>query len=246
MSQEVTMAFQGFTEREFDIFDLQGFAVRMPAIRAEVTPRLKALGEQIAPALPELTHRELHPHVAQHLRRTVNPPVETWVAFSPSPRAYKPYIHFRVAINGGGLKVVCHLEEDSEDKPAFAEGLKRNAAAVARHLAAYPGIRSGDERGKEAMQAGEARFGASGSERQRRGPGPGPRPWSEAELATLGERLSRVKAQDASFAILFDRGNPVVASPAALLEAALDAMRTLLPIYRLGAEPGVVLDGAGR
>jgi len=221
------MAFNGFTEREFEIFDRAEFATRMPAIRAEITPRLKALGEQIATSLPEMTHRELYPHVAQHLRRTVNPPVETWVAFSPSPRAYKPFIHLRVAINGGGLKVVCHLEEDSEDKATFADGLQRNAAALARHLAAHPEIRAGDVRGAEAMQQA-------------------PRPWSEAELATLAERLSRVKAQDASFAVPMDRDNPVVACPTALVAAALDAMRTLLPIYRLGAEPGVVLDGAGR
>jgi uncharacterized protein YktB (UPF0637 family) len=221
------MGFNGFTEREFEIFDLPGFAIRMPAIRAEITPKLKALGDQIAPALPEVAHRELFPHVAQHLRRTVNPPIETWVAFSPSPRAYKPFVHFRVAINGGGLKVVCHLEEDSEDKPAFADGLQRNAAAIARHLATHTEIHSGDARGKEAML--EA-----------------PRPWSEAELATLAERLARLKGQDASFAIRFDPDDPAVASSTALVEATLGAMRTLLPIYRLGAEPGVVLDGARR
>jgi uncharacterized protein YktB (UPF0637 family) len=219
------MPFNGFTDHEFDIFDRAGFATRMPAIRAEITPRLKALGEQIAPSLPEMTHRELYAHVAQHLRRTVNPPVETWVAFSPSPRAYKPFIHLRVAINGGGLKVVCHLEEDSEDKATFADGLQRNAAALARHLAAHPEIRAGDVRGKE---AGATPY----------------RPWSEAELAALAERLARVKAQDASFAIPMNRNQAVVASPATLVEAALDAMRTLLPIYRLGTEPGVVLDGA--
>src|SRR5581483_9932503 len=98
------------------------------------------------PSLPEITHRELYPQVAQHLRRSVNPPVETWVAFSPAPRGYKPFIHFRVAINGGGLKVVCHLEEDSEDKATFAGGLQRNAAALACHLAAHPEIRAGDVR----------------------------------------------------------------------------------------------------
>jgi uncharacterized protein YktB (UPF0637 family) len=213
------MAFNGFTEREFEIFDLPGFAVRMPAIRAETTPKLKALGDQIAPSLAETTHQELYPHVAQHLRRTVNPPIETWVAFSPSPRAYKPFVHFRVAINGGGLKVVCHLEEDPEDKPAFADGLNRNAAAIARHLAAHPEIRSADVRGKEAMRDA-------------------PRPWSAAELATLAERLAHLKGQDASFAIRFDRDDPVVASPTPLVEATLGAMRALLPIYRLGAEPG--------
>ena len=215
------MLFSGFTDREFEIFTLPGFETRMPAIRAEITPKLKELGEQLAPALREAAGREFHPHVAQHLRRTVNPPVETWVAFSPSPRAYKPFIHFRVAINGEGLKVACYLEEDAEDKPTFAEGLKRNAAALAEYMARHPEIRCQDPRGE------------LGS--------PAPPP-DAAALTAFGERLGSVKAQHASFAIPFDRAHPAIASPAALADAALGAMRTLLPIYRLGAEPGVVLD----
>jgi uncharacterized protein YktB (UPF0637 family) len=216
------MAFSGFREREFDIFHLPGFETRMPAIRAEVTPKLKVLGEQLLPSLREATRVEFHPHVAQHLRRTVNPPVETWVAFSPSARAYKPFTHFRVAINGEGLKIVCHVEEDSEEKATFAAGLQRNAAALAAYLAAHPEIQAGVARGELGSGA------------------PSP---DAAALTALGQRLERVKAQDATFCIALDRRDPILGSTA-LTERALAAMRALLPIYRLGAEPGVVLDGA--
>lgn len=216
------MGFNGFTKREFEIFHLPGFEARMPAIRAEVTPKLKVLGEELLPSLREASGVEFYPHVAQHLRRTVNPPVETWAAFSPSPRAYKPFTHFRVAINGEGLKIVCHVEEDSQDKATFGEGLRRNAAVLAAYLAARPEIRAGVPRGEL---------------------GSGAPPPDAAALRALGERLERVKAQDATFCIALDRRDPVVGS-AALIERALAGMRALLPIYRLGAEPGVVLDGA--
>jgi uncharacterized protein YktB (UPF0637 family) len=216
------MAFNGFTQREFEIFHLPGFETRMPAIRAEVTPKLKALGEQLLTSLRQASRVEFHPHVAQHMRRTVNPPVETWAAFSPSTRAYKPFTHFRVAINGEGIKIVCHVEEDSDDKATFAAGLKRNSAALAACLAAHPEIQTGVPRGEL---------------------GSGAPPPDAAALAALGERLERVKAQDATFCIALARTDPVVGSTA-LLERALAAMQTLLPVYRLGTEPGFVVDAA--
>jgi len=212
--------FDGFAASAFAIFDLPTFQTRMPAIRAEITPRLKALGEQLAPLLEEAAGREIHPHVAQHLRRTVNPPIETWVAFSGSPRAYKPFVHLRVAINGAGVKIVCHLEEDADDKPTFAENLKQNAAALAAYLAQHPEIHLMVPRGSLV----EATLGTD-----------------RASLEALAERLSRVKAQDASFAIPFPRTGPALGSADALAAASLAAMRTLLPIYRLGLEAGVVL-----
>jgi uncharacterized protein YktB (UPF0637 family) len=215
------MAFNGFTRNEFEIFSLPDFEMRMPAIKERITPRLKELGEALLPALQAATGKEFHAHVAQHLRRRVNPPVETWVAFSPSPRAYKPFTHLRVAINGEGIKFVCHVEEDSDDKPTFAEGLKRNAGTLAGYLARHREIRAGVPRGEL---------------------GNGSAPPDEAELSALATRLAGVKAQDASFSIALDRADPSLASADALQKEALAALKTLLPLYRLGAEPGVVLD----
>jgi uncharacterized protein YktB (UPF0637 family) len=216
-------AFNGFTDREFEIFALPSFEARMPALKAEITPRLKALGDQLAPALQERLASEIHPHVAQHLRRSVNPPVETWVAFSRSPRAYKPFVHFRVAINGEGVKVVCYLEEDAEDKPVFAEALRRNAGALAGYFRRHPEVRAMDPRGQLSDPAA-------------------PSPGDEAALAGLADRLSRLKGQHASFSIPIERADPTVASPQQLAAIALDGILTLAPLYRLGAEPGIVLE----
>jgi uncharacterized protein YktB (UPF0637 family) len=40
----------------------------------------------------------MYPHTASHARRRVNPPDDTWVAFSRSERGYKRFAHFEVGI----------------------------------------------------------------------------------------------------------------------------------------------------
>jgi uncharacterized protein YktB (UPF0637 family) len=207
--------FSGFTERDFAVFDLPDFATRMPELKANITPKLKELGEELAPRLSEACGQTLYPHVAQHLRRSVNPPAETWVAFSRDRRGYKPYIHFRVAINGEGVKVACYLEEYSDDKPALAENLKRNAAALADYLKGNPQIRSHDH---------EANYGRLLDGRT----------LSEADITHLADRLSKVKSQHANWAIRFAKSDRVVRSPE-LADTALKAVGDLLPLYRLGS-----------
>ena len=108
--------FNGFTDLEFDIFELPGFEARMPAIRARITPLMKELGAMMTQPLRLATGLELYPHPAQHMRRRVNAPEETWVAFSRSPRAYKPFIHTRLAVNASGVRITCHLEDYADDK----------------------------------------------------------------------------------------------------------------------------------
>src|SRR6266511_3600407 len=94
--------FKGFTEDDFEIFSLPDFDTRMPALKSRITPKLKELADELLPRLIERTGLELSTHVAQHLRRSVNPAGETWLAFSRSARAYKPFVHLRVAINLSG------------------------------------------------------------------------------------------------------------------------------------------------
>jgi uncharacterized protein YktB (UPF0637 family) len=212
----------GFTSRDFDIFDLPDFETRMPTLKAEITPKLKAIGEVLAPRLSEAMGHDIFPHVAQHLRRTVNAPEETWVAFARNKRAYKPFVHTRVAINGTGLKIVCHLEDYARDKPAFAENLKRNAKALAAYLAEHAEILSYDLSDP---------YGKPMAGRQ----------LNMKALKAFSERLLTVKSQHVSFAIPIDRSSPVVANPDMLVEAALKDMALLLPIYRLGAEEKVKL-----
>jgi uncharacterized protein YktB (UPF0637 family) len=97
------MTFAGFSPDAFDVFLIPGFAERMEALRTVVRPTLEALGHDLAPALGPLVGEPLYPHVAKHLRRRVNPPDDTWVAFGPSLRGYKALPHFEAGLSGAGV-----------------------------------------------------------------------------------------------------------------------------------------------
>lgn len=211
------MGFTGFDEKDFTIFEIPGFAARMPALKAHITPKLRELGELLLPRLEAQTGQTFYPHVAQHLRRTTNPPVETWVAFSKAARSYKPFVHLRVAANAEGLKIACFLEDYAEEKPLFARRLRAEAAALAEHFAAHPSLRSYDLTDDE----GKPLIGSA---------------LDEAVLTRLAVRLDRVKSQHASFGIPFASTNPLLASPIELPDAILVALETLMPLYHLGAE----------
>jgi uncharacterized protein YktB (UPF0637 family) len=212
--------FQGFTDRDYNIFDIPDFASRMPAIRASISPKLQQIGDLLAPPLSRLVGGDLYPHVARHMRRTVHPPEETWVAFSRSPRAYKPYMHYRLTIHAQGLKIACFLEDYAdEDRPTFTAGLAANAHALARYLSSHPQICSYDLRdGSGRPLCGES--------------------LNAKALVDLAERLKRVKGQHIQFGVPIDRSDTAAYAPQALQEAALSAMQSLLPLYRMGAEEG--------
>jgi uncharacterized protein YktB (UPF0637 family) len=212
------LPFSGFTDEDFAVFDLPDFDTRMPALKANITPKLKILGEQLAPRLSEACGHPLYPHVALHLRRSVNAPEETWIAFSRDRRGYKPYIHFRVAINGEGVKVSCYMEEYSDDKPALAKNMKRGAADLAEYLKSKPHIRSHDH---------EANYGKLLDGRT----------LSKADIMKLADRLSKVKSQHANWTVRFAKTNPVVKSPE-LADASLECIKDLMPLYTLGFETG--------
>lgn len=207
-----------FTESDFDIFSIPGFEARMSRLRASITPKLKEIGGILTPRLQEATGQEFHPHVALHMRRTVNPPVETWVAFGRSARSYKPFVHTRFAVNGDGIKIVVFLEDEADDKPVFAGNLKRNASAASKILQGDPRIHSYDLRDSNDL------------------PLPGDR-ITKKMLEEFAERLARIKGQHASFGIPFHRGNPILRDRESLLDAAMESMVTLLPFYRMGLAP---------
>jgi uncharacterized protein YktB (UPF0637 family) len=217
------LPFTGFTEEDFNVFELSGFEARMPVLKAKITPKLKELGAELLPALQRGISPQLHTHVAQHLRRSVNAPEETWVAFSRDTRGYKPYMHFRVAINSEGVKVVCFMEEYADDKPTFAQNLQRNARPLAGYLQEHPHIRSHDH---------EANYGKLLDGRL----------LSEADAVQLADRLTKVKSQHANFDIRYSRTDSVVRS-AELPGAVLEAIKDLAPLYRMGVEPGYRITG---
>lgn len=212
---EEATAFPGFTPDDFGVFEIEGFAARMPQLRTQIKPKLVQLGQILTERLSEVVGEPLYPHVAQHLRRTVNPPVETWVAFSRSPRAYKPFVHLRCGISAEKVRITVFVEDYAEEKLLFADNLRRQADSLQRYLARHPTIL-----GYELRDA---------DDEPKRG-----HALDADTLRSFADRMHRVKGQHAIFGIAFANTHPVVQSGPEFLEAVVEAARTLKPLYACG------------
>ena len=124
------MATLGFTPTDFEVFKIDGFSKRMEKIYEHVRPKLIRLGHELAPELSRKLRMELHPHVAKHIRRTVNPPPETWVAFGPSPRGYKRYGYLALCISGAGLHARAIVKSEADARPKISSSLKECSAQL--------------------------------------------------------------------------------------------------------------------
>lgn len=88
-----------FTKEDFAVFAIEGLEPRMSAIRKQIQPKFRILGQNFAKALAiELNKDSLPVHIAQHIRRTKNAPKDTWMAIGGDSRGYKKYPHFQLGI----------------------------------------------------------------------------------------------------------------------------------------------------
>ena len=123
-----------FTEQHLKIFEIPTFEGRMPALKNEIRPILESFGTAIASLLKEQFKTEFFTHVAKHLRRKVNPPDETWVAFGPQKRGYKAYIFFSLCVGKNGAQVRVTLKDESTDRPQLGQNLIKNLKFFERNL----------------------------------------------------------------------------------------------------------------
>jgi len=134
------MLFPGFASEDFDLFAIPEFDARMAEIRARVRPKLLALGEDLTPQIATVLKAPTYLHVAQHLRRRVNPPAETWAAFAREKRGYKRWTHYRVAISGAGVRVTVFVEDDADDKAPLGASFEAGAEELIGKLAPATGL----------------------------------------------------------------------------------------------------------
>ena len=208
--------FEGFQEEDFDLFEVPDFAERMALVRERIKPKLTAIGAALTEPLSQTLGEPLYAHVAQHLRRSVNPPVETWAAFAKEKRAYKPFVHLRVAVSGEKVRAVVFVEDYAEEKTRFARNLACNAEAFAAYLAQHPTIRAYDIRDKDNQPLSSSHLSAN-------------------VLRGFGERMERVKGQHAAFGVQFDRNHHVLLSGPEFLLVVSEAARILKPLYACGS-----------
>ncbi|HLK57740.1 MAG TPA: DUF1054 family protein [Chthonomonadaceae bacterium] len=208
-------AIPGFTEEEFAIFGIPDFAARMTQLKGQITPKLKQIGQAMQERLSETLGEPLYPHVAQHLRRSVNAPEETWVAFARQPRAYKPFVHLRVAIRADRVRTLVFVEDYADEKQVFAENLQQNAEDLAAYFASHPTILAYELQDAEgAPLRGHA--------------------LSAGTLRAFAQRMQKIKGQHAVFGIAFAKSHPVLSGGVQLFDALAEAAKKLRPLYACG------------
>lgn len=118
-----------FTQNSFDIFEVDGLDERMAVIRAEIQPIFQTINDELNDVLSEQSGYNQEFHIAQHLRRTVNPPESTWCAFGGNNRGYKKYPHLQIQINPDhifiGLAMIDNPKYEKEIAQAFLEDISR-------------------------------------------------------------------------------------------------------------------------
>lgn len=87
-----------FTIDDFNVFTIEGLENRMTAIQERIQPKFRAIGEELTDTLSILAGNEMYLHIAKHLRRTKNPPNDTWLAIGANKRGYKMLPHFQVGL----------------------------------------------------------------------------------------------------------------------------------------------------
>ncbi|MBM7645677.1 uncharacterized protein YktB (UPF0637 family) [Scopulibacillus daqui] len=124
------MDFSGFSPEDFDVFTIDGLDERMSAIKSQIRPKLETLGKLMSPALTAITGDDMYPHVAKHARRTVNPPDDTWVAFSHNARGYKKYPHFQIGLWNTHVFARFAIIYEAPIKASYARTLEQHANDV--------------------------------------------------------------------------------------------------------------------
>lgn len=84
-----------FNQNDFDVFNDRTLEGRMTKIKTIIDPKFEQLAGTLLPILQD-KGVIVYSHIAKHLRRTINPPVDTWVAFGPHKKGYKKDPHFEV------------------------------------------------------------------------------------------------------------------------------------------------------
>ncbi|MGH7412479.1 MAG: DUF1054 family protein [Candidatus Methylomirabilis sp.] len=209
------MSFVGFRAKDFEVFAVPDFVGRMAAIRAQIQPKLFGLAGAITPKLKPKVGSETFPHVAKHMRRTVNPPEDTWVAFGPEKRGYKKVQHFKVAISRRCVRFLFEIGPEYAEKSKWARAWQRDASRLAAKLKKATGL------GWYKNEHDEEPAALLGS-------------LSPQEIGRLGGELTRRKDGQLVLGRRLDESEVARLKPEAFEQAALATFGDLAPLYKLG------------
>ncbi|MFD1426755.1 uncharacterized protein YktB (UPF0637 family) [Kroppenstedtia sanguinis] len=202
---------KGFEDRDFEVFTIDGLEPRMEGLKERIRPKLASIGETLAPYLTRRTGEEMFIHVAKHARRTVHPPDETWVAWSPQKRGYKSQPHFQLGIRESELFAMFALIYEYPAKPEFAQNLLQQLDEILPHLPS-DFVLSRDHTRPEVHPL--SKLGREG-------------------LTAALERLQSVKKAEFLCGRVWSREDPRIHDPSQLEAMIRETFVSLEPLYRL-------------
>lgn len=115
-----------FSKEDFQVFQLSDLTACMHALDEQIRPQLHALGNYFTDYLQSVTGDPFYAHVAKHARRTVNPPKDTWVAFSTNQRGYKMMPHFQIGLFEDHLFVMYGVMHEDKNKAQDVNVFEKN------------------------------------------------------------------------------------------------------------------------
>lgn len=200
-----------FTDKDFDVFKIDGLDQRMNAIKETIRPKLEQLGNQLTPFISVLAEEEIYYHVAKHARRTVNPPKDTWVAWSTSKRGYKALPHFQVGLWSTHLFIWFAMIYEAPNKSMYGKQLVEHADAII-HQIPKDFVWSVDHTKPEGINHQLI---------------------NKEELERISEELIRIKKSELLCGFHIDRNDPILKDSNQLLKRIEDTFRHLIPLYKL-------------
>ncbi len=119
--------FNGFTSDDFSIFKNDNLDETMTLIRNQIQPKFRLMGESITPIISKTINKELYLHIAKHMRRTVNPPKDTWFAIGGNKRGYKAMPHFQFGLFDDHAFIWLAFLYEIYNKEFISQTLKANS-----------------------------------------------------------------------------------------------------------------------
>lgn len=204
----IVITFNGFTQSDFDTFTIEGLEPRMAALRERIQPKFRAIGEEMTGYLSEQLNQDMYLHVAQHARRTVNAPKDTWSAYCHNNRGYKKHPHFQVGLYDDHLFVwlafIYELPHKREIADIFLDHIEDIEETIPENY-----MISMDHMKKDA------------------------RKMKEVNLEESLERFKKVKKAELLIGKHFKPSDDIVQDGELLIEEIKTIYDTLIPIYNL-------------
>ncbi len=199
-----------FNHKDFDTFLIPGLTPRMTSLIEHVRPKLNLLGEAIQPFLSTMTGEPMYAHVAKHARRTINPPNDTWVAWSNNKRGYKAHPHFQVGMFASHVFILFAVIYESDNKTIAAHYLKSKKREIKKFIPEHY-VWSMDHMEPEAKSHGSLKL---------------------SDFDLMADQLIQVKKSELLCGIHLDKNDPILADADKLQATIEDTFTTLIPLYR--------------